>query len=133
MMDREYYGKKLESLLRGASLFDVTALYPLSDGAKRTSTMLDATNHPEKPSSSITLTAQEGKTRVVQALATHMIARSKIKRKKATPSLRNGGTTHVTFPAPQVLILWRGRDVAPHRGNLEQSISNAISDCNPTS
>lgn len=119
--------------LRGAFFVDFMAFAPQPDDKPRTTTMLDTTDHPEKPSASITIAAQKGKPGVVESLATRRLARSMIKRKKAKPSPRNGGATHVTFAAPQVLILWKGRDVALQLGQLERAIGDAITECNPIS
>ena len=77
------------------------------------------------------MAAQKGTAGVVEMLATH--AASMIRRKKANKSTRNGGGTHVTFPASSVLILWRGRDVVPQLSQLEKAVRTAIVDCSPVS
>lgn len=84
--------------LRGASLVDFAATAQI-DTAPRASTILDATDHPEKPLASITMAAQKGMAGVVEMLATRRARRVDDQAQKAEKSPRIGGGTHVTFPA----------------------------------
>lgn len=119
--------------LRGAALLDIAAIGLPEGSPARSSTMLDGTNRPKNPLASITVTAQLENPGTAEILSTRNIAKSMIRRNKATPSSRNGGKTHVIFTTTQVLIVFLGADVAPQMLNLEQAINKAIRGCNPTS